>query len=133
MNGSETVYSEMVDIVSRYATGDPESTTSIDGMFFCRRTSPTEPLHPAARPCFGLVLQGECSLTLGDEVYRCGFGDVVVVSVELPVLSQVTQASEATPHLGLGMAINPDRLREVVGWAGPCAPRSHPMRSAVEP
>jgi hypothetical protein len=28
MNGSKTIYSEMVDIVSRYATDDGEHTTS---------------------------------------------------------------------------------------------------------
>jgi AraC-like DNA-binding protein len=63
------------------------------------------------------VLQGEKSLTLGDEVYRYGFGDYLVISIELPVLSQVTQASETTPLLGFGMAINPDRLKEVMGSA----------------
>ena len=56
------------------------------------------------------MLQGEKSLTLGDEVYRYGFGDYLVISIELPVFSQVTQASETTPLLGFGMAINPDRL-----------------------
>jgi hypothetical protein len=35
MNGSKTIYSEMVDIVSRYATDDGEHTTSIDGLSGC--------------------------------------------------------------------------------------------------
>jgi hypothetical protein len=48
MNGSKTIYSEMVDIVSRYATGDGEHTTSIDGLIFGRRTSPTQLLHTSA-------------------------------------------------------------------------------------
>jgi AraC-like DNA-binding protein len=119
MKNSKAIYEEMVDIVSRYATGDREHNTSIDGVFFNRRTSPTRPLHSSARPCFALVLQGEKSLTLGDEVYRYGVGDYLVISHCLPVLSQVTQASEITPHLGLGMAINPDRLKEVMGRTGP--------------
>jgi AraC-like DNA-binding protein len=115
MMGSKTIYNEMVDIVSRYATDDGEHTTSIDGLIFGRRTSPTQLLHTSARPCFALVLQGEKSLTLGNEVYRYGFGDYLVISIELPVRSQVTQASETTPLLGFGMAINPDRLKEVMG------------------
>jgi hypothetical protein len=57
----------MVDIVSRYTTSDREQSTSIDGLFFGRRASPTQPLHTSARPCFALVLQGEKSLTLGDQ------------------------------------------------------------------
>ena len=48
MNGSETIYSEMVDIVSRYATDDGEHTTSIDGLIFGRRTSPTQLLYTSA-------------------------------------------------------------------------------------
>src|ERR1700730_9288577 len=115
MNGSKTVYNEMVDIVSRYATDDGDDTSSIDGLLLGRRTSPTQLLHTSARPCFALVLQGEKSLTLGDEVYRYGFGDYLVISIELPVLSQVTQASETTPLLGFGMAINP--VKEVMGSA----------------
>jgi hypothetical protein len=63
------------------------------------------------------VLQGEKSLALGDEVYRYGLGDYLVISIELPVLSQVTQASKTTPLLGFGMAINPDRLKQVMGSA----------------
>jgi AraC-like DNA-binding protein len=126
MNGSNTIYSEMVDIVSRYATDDGEHTTSIDGLILGRRTSPTQLLHTSAHPCFALVLQGEKSLTLGDEVYRYGFGDYLVISIELPVLSQVTQASETMPLLGFGMAINPDRLKDVMG-------RANVARSATPP
>ena len=85
MNGSETIYSEMVDIVSRYATDDGEHTTSIDGLIFGRRTSPTQLLHTSAQPCFALVLQGEKSLTLGDEVYRYGFGDYLVSRFHVPM------------------------------------------------
>jgi hypothetical protein len=78
-----------------------------------------QPLHTSQKPCFGLVLQGEKSLTLGGEVYHYGVGDYLVVSLDLPVLSQVTQASETTPLLGLGMAIDPDRLKHVMGSASP--------------
>src|ERR1700732_836170 len=70
MKSSKAIYEEMVDIVSRHATGDREHTGSIDGLIVNRRTSPTQLLHTSQRPCFGLVLQGEKSLTLGDDVYR---------------------------------------------------------------
>jgi AraC-like DNA-binding protein len=124
MKGSKAVYEEMAKIVSRYATDDREHPTSINGLFLSRRTSPTQPLHTSAQPCFALVLQGEKSLTLGEEVYRYGVGNYLLVSLDLPVLAQVTQASETTPLLGLGMAINPDRLREVIGRTGPLSSTS---------
>jgi AraC-like DNA-binding protein len=118
MTGVSAIYKEMVEIVSRHANDDCEHKTLIDCLIVNRRTSSMQPLHTTQRPCFGLVLQGEKSLTLGGEAYRYGIGDYLVVSLDLPVLSQVTQASESKPLLALGMAINADRLKEVMGMAG---------------
>jgi hypothetical protein len=87
MTGSGTIYKEMVDIVSRHVTDDCEHKTLIDCLIVSRRTSSMQPLHTTQRPCFGLALQGEKSLTLGGEAYRYGFGDYLVVSLDLPVVS----------------------------------------------
>jgi AraC-like DNA-binding protein len=105
----------MASIIARYATADTEYATRIDGLYFNRRSSPTQPVHTAQWPCFALVIQGAKSVTLGEEVYRYGVGDYLVVSLDLPVASRVTEASREAPHLGLGMAIDPDRLKEAMG------------------
>ncbi len=114
-------YDEMAAIIARFAMSDEESATPIEGLYFNRRSSPTQPIHTRQWPCFAMVVQGAKSLTLGDEIYRYGVGDYLVVSLDLPVLSRVTEASPDQPHLGLGMAINPERLNEVM--AGPSARR----------
>lgn len=88
--------------------------TAIENLFFGRQTAPTNPVHLAHRPAFALIAQGEKSVTLGQDVYHYGVGDCVVVSLDLPVISRVSVASPQAPHLGLGMVINPDRLREVL-------------------
>jgi AraC-like DNA-binding protein len=119
-------YQEMASIIARFATRDGEYPTAIASLFFNRRSSPTQPLHTAQWPCFALVVQGAKSLGLGAELYRYGVGDYLVVSIDLPVVSRVTEASAAVPHLGLGMAIAPDRLKDVLGRVGPA-------RSALAP
>jgi AraC-like DNA-binding protein len=106
---------EIADIIGRFVKADAEYRTAINGLFFNRRSSANQPLHTEQWPCFALVLQGAKSLTLGGEVYRYGVGDYLVVSIDLPVVSTVTEASPPKPHLGLGMVINPDRLQEVLG------------------
>jgi AraC-like DNA-binding protein len=123
-------YREMVSIIARFAKSDGECSTPIGNLFFARRSSPTQPLHTAQWPCFALVVQGAKSLGLGAEVHRYGVGDYLVVSIDLPVLSRVTQASTETPHLGLGMAIAPDRLKEIIGRVGVARPTilAHEMR-----
>jgi AraC-like DNA-binding protein len=107
-------YQEMAAIIARFATSDQEYATPIEGLYFNRRSSPTQPIHTTQWPCFAMVIQGQKSLTLADEVHRYGVGDYLVVSLDLPVLSHVTKASQEAPHLGLGMAINPKRLNEVM-------------------
>lgn len=109
---------EMASIIARYANSDGEHTTAIEGLFFARRSSPTQPLFVAQWPCFALVVQGAKSLRLGDELFSYGVGDYLVTSIDLPVASRVTEASARTPHLGLGMAINPDRLKQVIDRIG---------------
>jgi hypothetical protein len=97
-------YEEMASIIARFATADVEYATRIDGLYFNRRSSPTQPIHTAQWPCFALVIQGAKSLTLGDEVYRYGVGDYLVVSLDLPIVSRVTEASSSSTHLGFGGA-----------------------------
>ena len=108
-------YREMASIIARFTACDGEFPTAIASLFLSRRSAPTDPIRTAQWPCFALVVQGEKSLGLGVERYCYGVGDYLVVSVDLPVVSRVTQADIATPHLGLGLAIEPDQLHKVLG------------------
>jgi AraC-like DNA-binding protein len=106
-------YQEITAIAARYARDDMGA-TAIDDLYLQRRISPTQPLYVAQWPCFALVIQGRKSLTVGDEVLHYGVGDCLLVAVDLPVISCVTQASEAEPHLCMAMRINPSRLAALI-------------------
>ncbi|UDL92746.1 AraC family transcriptional regulator [Mesorhizobium sp. PAMC28654] len=116
----------MASIIARFTTGDGEYSTAIGSLFLSRRSRPTQPVRTAQWPCFALVVQGEKSLGLGPELYRYGVGDYLVVSLDLPVASRVTQASAGRPHLGLGMAIVPKALKEALGRIDPARPAIAP-------
>lgn len=107
-------YRELASIIARFTTGDEECPTAIGNLFFSQRSSPKQCVHTAQWPCFALVVQGAKSLTLGSDVYRYGSGDYLVVSLDLPVVSRVVEASAKAPNLGLGMRIEPDRLKELL-------------------
>lgn len=115
MTNSSDYYKELALIIGRHANPDGEFHTAVSSLFFNRRSSPTQPLHTAQWPCFALVAQGAKSLTLGAEVFNYGVGNYLVVALDLPVVSRVTQASTAVPHLGLGLAIDNAKLRELLG------------------
>jgi AraC-like DNA-binding protein len=103
---------EICDIIARYASRGHD--TGICSLFLKRQTEPTQLVHTAQWPCFGLVVQGAKQLQLGSEIYHYGAGDYLLVSLDLPMSSCVVDASEEEPHLGLGMAIDPHHLSEVL-------------------
>lgn len=111
-------YREMASIIARFANTDGELETAIDGFFIGRRSSPSQALNTTQWPCFALVVQGAKRLTLGTEVFEYGVGDCLVVSLDLPVASLITQASMDVPHLGVAMAINGERLKHLIGRIG---------------
>lgn len=109
-----TPYRELAALIARYATADGDIMTPIDGLFIGRRSGPTEPIHKGQHACFALVAQGAKSVTVGSETHHYGVGSCIVVSLDLPVISRVTEATPDVPQLGMGMLINGDRLREVI-------------------
>jgi AraC-like DNA-binding protein len=109
-----TPYRELAALIARYATADGEIMTPIDGLFLGRRSGPSAPIHKGQHACFALVAQGAKSVTVGTETHHYGVGSCIVISLDLPVTSCVTEASPEVPQLGMGMLINADRLREVI-------------------
>ena len=126
---------ELAERVGKHARSDGETATAIERLFLSRITSATQPLHVAQWPCFALVAQGSKSITLGGQVLDYGVGDCLIVSLDLPVISQVTRASRAKPNLGIGIAIDRERLANVIAridLVALPAPESR-LGAAVEP
>lgn len=119
-------YREMASIIARFTADDDSYDSGIDGLLLKRQDAPTSRAHTAQWPCFALVVQGAKCLRLGADVYRYGVGDYLVVSLDLPVMSQVTEASAEVPYLGVAMAINPDRLKDVLSRIEFSGPRLAP-------
>ncbi|MBB2688667.1 AraC family transcriptional regulator [Rhizobium sophoriradicis] len=107
-------YQEIVDIVMRFAPGDGEFSTAIANLHVSRRSKPSDPFHSSYRPCFAFVLQGAKSLQLGTERISYGTGDYLLTSLDLPVAWRVTEASPEVPHLCLGLAIDSEKLLELL-------------------
>ncbi|MFT4074332.1 MAG: AraC family transcriptional regulator [Asticcacaulis sp.] len=109
-----TPYRELATLIARFATTDGDIRTPVDGLFIGRRSAPGDPVHKGQHACFALVAQGAKSVTVGGETHHYGVGTCMVVSLDLPVISCVTEASPDVPQLGVGMLINGERLREVI-------------------
>jgi AraC-like DNA-binding protein len=109
---------EIADIIARYAANGSDYAAGMKSLFLKRQAEPTQFVHTAQWPCFGLVVQGAKRLQLGTETYDYAAGDYVLVSLDLPMSSCIVEASEAEPHLGMGLAIDPQHLKDVLGRFG---------------
>ncbi|SFM04175.1 AraC-type DNA-binding protein [Bradyrhizobium sp. NFR13] len=120
---------EIADIIARYAANGSDHPAGLPSLYLKRQAEPTQLVHTAQWPCFGLVAQGAKRLQLGTETYTYAAGDYVLVSLDLPMSSCIVEASEAEPHLGMGFAIDPQLLKEVLGrfGSGPADGHAHPQ------
>ncbi|HSI50030.1 MAG TPA: AraC family transcriptional regulator [Ideonella sp.] len=117
MPSIDAQYAELTERLARFTEQAGEEgpcETQIEGFSCHRRTAGAATSFGAQWPCFGMVLQGRKSLTVGNEVYHYGVGDYLLMSVDLPVVSRILEASPERPHLGLGMAIPADRLQALL-------------------
>jgi AraC-like DNA-binding protein len=87
--------------------------TSIPGLSFHRRNAVTVPLHCIYGLGIGLTLQGCKQVVVGEEVLTYAPGQSMVTSVDLPVISNVTQASVAKPFLGMMLTFDSTIVMQV--------------------
>jgi len=107
----------LVAAVTRYTNAQPgESpyTTAIDGLTILRSNHEKPPAHLIFKPALCIVLQGAKWAIFGDKRYDYRAGQGLVVSVELPALGRVAEASLAEPYLGVIIEFDLVAMREVM-------------------
>src|SRR5687767_5242459 len=77
--------------IAAFAPSDGDYTTAIPGLLLYRRKAPTEPLHCIYHLGLAVVAQGVKEVLLGEEVFNYGSGQSLLTTVDLPVISHVTQ------------------------------------------
>lgn len=73
-----------------------------------------EMVRSTPRPVLCIVAQGEKTIFLGKQAMLYDASRLLVLSVEVPVSAQVTQASAAEPYLSLVLDLQPEKLSQLV-------------------
>ena len=107
----------LLDAVRRHADAHADAAgiarTPIPGLFTVRNTRPSGLEHAISRPLACLVVQGGKTVTMGTEAFALGPGDSMVISADVPTVSQVTRASTAAPYLSLVLLLDPVRIADL--------------------
>ena len=105
---------EMASLIERYTGTDGLHPTAIAPLHLFRYSHPMRLGHAlhGAGLCF--IAQGAKSVMLGDETFCYDPAHFFLVSLDLPIASQITHASPAAPYLGLHLAIDPAQIAALV-------------------
>ncbi|WP_144630454.1 AraC family transcriptional regulator [Bordetella genomosp. 13] len=88
--------------------------TPVDGLVLMRNVRKDVLNHMVYRPALCLVVQGAKSVMLNDQVLHYAEMQSLVISVELPGVGRITQASPERPYLAIALEFDPMVLREVL-------------------
>lgn len=114
---------ELVERIGRTITKDG-TIQVLPGLYFNRASTPTQPHYVVSDPAFCVIAQGSKEVVLGDSHYRYDPAHYLLATVEMPIASQVTCASQEEPYLSLRLQLDPNLISSVIVEAGHLAPRN---------
>lgn len=87
--------------------------TPVPGLRLLRSFEARPPVHMNYRPALCIVAQGKKQVFVGDTVLEYGAMQSLVITVDVPVLGQIVQASPEEPFVGATLVLDMDILMDV--------------------
>lgn len=86
----------------------------LKGLHFNRASSPSECIHSVSIPAFCVIAQGSKEIFLGSDRYQYDPMHYLLATVELPIVSEILEASKAKPYLSLRLDLDPTLVGSVI-------------------
>jgi len=108
------------ELVERMARAVPEDgiVEASPGFFLGRSSHPTENLHSVFKPAFCVIAQGSKQVLLGEESFRYDPGHYLISTVDLPIVSQVVEASKERPYFSFRLNLDASLVAAVMMESG---------------
>jgi len=84
--------------------------TALPGVSLLYSRTTTEPLGDVVEPTLGVIAQGVKESTLNGRSFTYGPGQFLVVSVQLPLVGHIVQASADEPLLAFVLELRPEQI-----------------------
>ena len=105
---------ELGRLIEKHSSGDGMHHTPIPSLHLVKFSEPGAGMPTVYKPCLCVVVQGSKVVTLEDQVCPYSASDFMVISVDLPVMGRVTEASAEKPYYCLQLDIQARELSELV-------------------
>ena len=104
-----------------------------DGIHLARASKTLDRLHSVYEPCFCVIAQGSKEVLLGDSRYQYDPLRYLLVTLDLPLASQVMEASRERPYLSFRLSLDPQFVSTVMAEVGyTVSPRSAAVARAID-
>lgn len=103
----------LLSLVKDIAQNDGDYPTEIPVLSIYRRSTVTDPMPCVFGLGLGVTLQGRKRVTLGEDVFDYGSGQALINTIDLPVVSYVTQATITEPYLGLRLDLDANLIVQI--------------------
>jgi AraC-like DNA-binding protein len=109
---------ELGALVGKFSSGEGIHPTAVSGLACIKLSEPHMQLPAVYQPCVCVILQGTKQVLLEEEIYRYASMQFLAVSVDLPLLGQVTEASAEKPYLCLAIDIDARQIADLIAQSG---------------
>ncbi|MCF4966859.1 AraC family transcriptional regulator [Nostoc sp. CMAA1605] len=99
---------QLVELLEKHTKSQGNGThqTAINHLEFIRESSAFSSICDVYEPIIAIVVQGKKEVLLGEETYRYGAAQYLVVSVDLPLSGFVVEATPEQPYLGFKLNLD---------------------------
>lgn len=104
----------LVQKIAAHMQDEGVKQTQVPSLRLYRMSAPGPCTSATYEPRLVLFLQGKKRIDVGKTTYLCGESSLLVASIDLPVVSQVIQASEQEPILALMLKLEMSVVREIL-------------------
>jgi AraC-like DNA-binding protein len=105
---------ELARKIASFVGSAEKRITDIPGLLLTRRTAPTAPASATYEPSLAVVAQGRKRATLAGTTFIFGTSRYLLTSLDLPVICNVIEASEAVPYLCFVLKLEMPVVRELL-------------------
>jgi AraC-like DNA-binding protein len=105
---------ELAELIEQYAETDGIHTTAIQRLILYRASQIEEPMHAVYEPAVCIVAQGRKQSIAGEGTYVYDAEKYLVVSVGIPAVGRILEASPDRPYLCLALSLEPAAIGELM-------------------
>jgi AraC-like DNA-binding protein len=122
---------ELGSIIARFADSDGTHRTAVEGLRLHRWSQPTGASCNVCGPTLSFVAQGAKRVTLGDEQHDYDDDHYLLVSFDLPIVSEIRRATPEVPFLCLTLDLDLRGIADLLPHTDVAVPRDVPTERGL--